>query len=363
MVLNRGVDGMNIDSRRSTEHANMEKGYQLNCINRVMNMWIMVGILLLLPTSGQALNKTIFIFANGGRVAKWNGSAVSHYLNNQIKSTSLLVDGMGNVKGRQEYLPFGGDMTNRGAIGDYRYTGKQLDASTGLYYFGARYYEPGIGRFLALDPVSESYPSISPFSYTANNPLRFVDPDGRILRDQNGKIIYRPSGSPVTVRHPSDSDNPVEVQAGHIYADDGTKLEAFQNLSDDVRFDTDCHGVTFADAEYWINNGEAMKILSGDHYQQQENPQIGDVAVYFDEKGNVVHSATVIQIGEQPDNVVVEGLGGLEVTSHQDRVKEAWTAPGTVVSYYRKSRDQAENEKKSKTTEEERRDEQTDPVK
>ena len=59
-------------------------------------------------------------------------------------------------------------------------TGKELDAETGYSYFGARYYAPAtLAAWLSVDPMSDKYPSISPYAYCAWNPMRLVDPDGR----------------------------------------------------------------------------------------------------------------------------------------------------------------------------------------
>ena len=59
------------------------------------------------------------------------------------------------------------------------FTGKELDAETGYSYFGARYYAPtSLTAWLSVDPMSDKYPSISPYAYCAWNPVRLVDPDG-----------------------------------------------------------------------------------------------------------------------------------------------------------------------------------------
>ena len=60
------------------------------------------------------------------------------------------------------------------------FTGKEKDSETGYYAFGARYYDCKLsGLFLSVDPMSDKYPSISPYAYCSWNPVKFVDPDGR----------------------------------------------------------------------------------------------------------------------------------------------------------------------------------------
>ena len=61
----------------------------------------------------------------------------------------------------------------------HSFTGKKLDAETGYSYFGARYYDPAtLAVWLSVVPMSDKYPSISPYAYCAWNPLKLVDPDG-----------------------------------------------------------------------------------------------------------------------------------------------------------------------------------------
>ena len=61
----------------------------------------------------------------------------------------------------------------------YKFNGKELDAETGLYYYGARYYDPKVSNWYSVDPLAEKYPSWNPYNYTLQNPVNFIDPDGR----------------------------------------------------------------------------------------------------------------------------------------------------------------------------------------
>jgi RHS repeat-associated protein len=81
----------------------------------------------------------------------------------------VFYDIWGNIEAKTlDWLPFA-------------YTGKELDAESGLYYFGARYYCPEIGRFITEDPVKgtiELPQRLNPYPLCVNNPVMYVDPDG-----------------------------------------------------------------------------------------------------------------------------------------------------------------------------------------
>jgi len=61
----------------------------------------------------------------------------------------------------------------------FKFNGKELDEETGLYYYGARYYDPKISIWLSVDPLAEKYPNETPYMYCGNNPIVFIDPDGQ----------------------------------------------------------------------------------------------------------------------------------------------------------------------------------------
>jgi RHS repeat-associated protein len=60
----------------------------------------------------------------------------------------------------------------------YLFNSKELDEETGLYYYGARYYNPRESVWLSADPIAEKYPNVSPYAYTFQNPVRYTDPTG-----------------------------------------------------------------------------------------------------------------------------------------------------------------------------------------
>jgi len=77
----------------------------------------------------------------------------------------------------------------------YRFTGKEEDVETGLYYYGARYYDPKLSIWMSVDPLADDPDNVawSPYTYTWNNPLKFIDPTGMqgesIHEDEDGNVI------------------------------------------------------------------------------------------------------------------------------------------------------------------------------
>ncbi|HPZ36897.1 MAG TPA: RHS repeat-associated core domain-containing protein [Bacteroidales bacterium] len=65
----------------------------------------------------------------------------------------------------------------------YKFTAKELDNETSYTYFGARYYDSDLSVWLSVDPMSDKYPSLSPYCYSADNPVVLVDPNGMWIDD------------------------------------------------------------------------------------------------------------------------------------------------------------------------------------
>ncbi len=104
-----------------------------------------------------------------------------YYHSDHLGSSSLITDLDGNVAQHIEYVPFGEVfIEERNATWNtpYKFNAKELDEETGLYYYGARYYNPRTSVWLSVDPLAEKYPNVSSYVYCHNNPVNMVDPDG-----------------------------------------------------------------------------------------------------------------------------------------------------------------------------------------
>jgi len=146
----------------------------------------------LLSQTPKQVDKTAYFYANGQKIVSMDAGGILYYITDHLGGTNKVYDQDGNLVSEVEYYAYGQDKTETGQGQDYKYTGKEEDDTTGLYYYGARYYEPLIGKFLAIDKVKgdiKDPQSLNRYSYTKNNPLIYVDPDGNDEKKSN-LIIY-----------------------------------------------------------------------------------------------------------------------------------------------------------------------------
>ena len=123
-----------------------------------------------------------YVYADSRRIARVEASGTSYYLADHLGSTRSLIDEAGNVTAAYDYWPYGKMLASSGAESThFRFTGHERDAESRLDYMLERSYAYETGRFLRPDPMQDEYPGISPYVYAANNPLKYVDPDGRLF--------------------------------------------------------------------------------------------------------------------------------------------------------------------------------------
>ena len=95
------------------------------------------------------------------------------------------------------------------ANSSYTFSAKEKDSETGLSHFGSRYYSSDLSIWLSVDPMSDKYPSLSPYSYCANNPVKVVDPNG-----EDYEVVVE--GNTITIRavYYTSSENKAKLQQG-----------------------------------------------------------------------------------------------------------------------------------------------------
>ena len=148
---------------------------------------------------------TKYILVGGREVAKVTGTYTYYTHRDHLGSSSVVTDTNGNVVNWNANRPYGENWQvspeNTPDLDKHRFTGKETDAGTGLVYFGARYYDPEVGRFISTDDYTYLPDDVrivngmaikdniisqgmqQPQKYNVyvlctNNPLKYIDPDG-----------------------------------------------------------------------------------------------------------------------------------------------------------------------------------------
>ncbi len=124
------------------------------------------------------------------RIAMRTGSETYLLFGDHLASSILLVRGEGTVAEKAYYLPWGGTRGGETISSSaYAYTGQMREGD--IYYYGARWYDPSIGRFMQADTIVplqvQGTQAFDRYAYVNNNPLRFTDPSGnRVCDDYYG---------------------------------------------------------------------------------------------------------------------------------------------------------------------------------
>ena len=125
----------------------------------------------------------------------------------------------------------------------YTFSAKEKDKNTGYHYFGARYYDSDVSVWLSVDPMADKYPGMSPYMYTAGDPVMLVDPNGMetiARKTDNIDWVEREDGTiywndDVTRRNDND------LGRGETYR--GKEYRRFENIQEttyeDVRYNSD----------------------------------------------------------------------------------------------------------------------------
>ena len=223
-----------------------------------------------------------------------------------------------------------------GAVMFNRVTGEVVSVVLNDTLYGEYNLKPEVvSRWLSPDPMTNLYPNLSPYNYTMNNPLKYVDPDGSLIVDGNGNIVVTSTGNQIGLQEqlPSYVDsrgNNIQkvVEATYneviVYANDGTPIRALEYVSSreivtvtnaetgelvdrgtvpldkNLDLQSNCFGFAMCNGKLLINDpAEVNKLVSSD-YQNAEKSE-ADIALLNDGKGDPVHAAKVNPDGTYSD--------------------------------------------------------------
>ncbi|MDB5142980.1 MAG: repeat-associated core protein [Mucilaginibacter sp.] len=134
---------------------------------------------------GAATDTLNFIQTGEGKAAKSGGIYdYNYYLGDNLGNTRITFGtktGTAVSYQKDDYYPFGMEINSLVTIpkNEYLYNKKELQEELTEYDYGARFYDPVIGRWSTIDPLAEKYRRFTPYNYGGDNPIRFIDPDGR----------------------------------------------------------------------------------------------------------------------------------------------------------------------------------------
>jgi len=231
------------------------------------------------------------ITSTAGRIP----TPVEYYFHSDhLGSSSLITDGSGDVVQHLEYIPFGEvfvDERHSTWSTPYKFNAKELDEETGLYYYGARYYDPRTSVWISVDPLAEKYPNVSSYVFCLNNPVRLIDPDGRGVKD---RVAAARSMLGIPYR---------KEQGGLRTANTNSATE-FMDCSELVSRVMTADNITKSGTGF---NSSSMRsyLDNSDKFEHSSSPQVGDIAVW---KGHVAVVTGVYEDGKI-DVVMARGKG------------------------------------------------------
>jgi len=229
-----------------------------------------------------------------GRINFTENEARFYYLKDHLGSIRVVLDNSKNVVSANDFDMWGYYLENRSYSTNNtknKFTGKERDTESNWDYFGARYYDARVGRWGQMDPYYNKYQSFTPYIYSFNNPIKYIDPDGK---DAIIEVL---------------DNNKIRITLNYVYIKYNTMYERSLNLKQVEwlkQFETNTEKSW---SKEYIINGQKYNVTVEVNLVEVNNP--GEAA----EKMEIIEGATFIQsdfenvLKSQPENFGV-GVAG-----------------------------------------------------
>jgi len=136
---------------------------------------------LIFETDNQSNITRSYVYGPGvdNRLMLIDGMDTYFYHSDGLGSITGLTDTLGNLVQTYDYSVFGKLLTDSGSVDQpFTYTAREWDKELGLYYYRARYYNAGLGRFISEDPIGFAGGDVNLYRYVGNNAVNYTDPSG-----------------------------------------------------------------------------------------------------------------------------------------------------------------------------------------
>jgi RHS repeat-associated protein len=230
--------------------------------------------------------------AEGDTVAKAPEQPPLYFYHpDHLGTSTFLTDYNGNAYQFFLNLPFGETMAEQLGSNYYntpfKFNGKELDEETGLYYYGARYYDPRVSIWLSTDPLAEEFPDFGPYNYCENNPVNLTDPTG--MSSENGDKSEGPPKWWTALKNWWSGDGSYKGSGwGHGARQDVAKKLGIDNKASNVAEVGALSQLQFAEVEIVgqarenMKNDQAMVSRENDLIELAKNdPRYGNKAYSF----------------------------------------------------------------------------------
>jgi len=207
-----------------------------------------------------------------------------YYIKDHLGSIRAIMDDRGNIVESHDYYPFGLEMPMRSYVSGGRtkelFTGKERDTETNWDYFGVRYYDVSIGRWLSVDPITVEFPDVSCYQYAHNNPINRYDSDGKAdfdtadkLTEAANKVMKIPKLQPVDLDGDGEYNGKGKtfcnfgvrdiLQAGNDHSLDNLTASGMSKYLSDKKNATQL--TSFEDVVKYAKEGITVIIAGGGH--------------------------------------------------------------------------------------------------